>query len=256
MPPSGKEIYRLEDEFGLIQVFDDGATRYLSFGEDDEQSCALKTEPFVPQYEYIQAMLLPLLFHRPRDILLLGLGGGALAGFLFRHYPSAQLRAVELRPAVIEIAHRYFNLPRDPRLQTIAMEAGDYLRDSSVTRADLILCDLYDADGMDERYFQPWFIERAAELLDDDGWLVINCWEEHREDHDTLGAVIQHFEAVYTCMVDTGNWVVLASRAPTTLDSRQLLSKADAQTKKFGFSMRDNLDRMYQVSGFDDNDED
>ena len=107
MPPSGKEIYRTTDDLGPIQVFDDGEMRYLSFGEDDEQSCVLKAQPQVPQYDYIRAMLLPLLYRRPRDALLLGMGGGALATFLYRHYPSITLRAVELRPAVIEIAHAF-----------------------------------------------------------------------------------------------------------------------------------------------------
>lgn len=253
MPPSGKEIYRTQDELGLIQVFDDGDARYLSFGEDDEQSCVLKAHPFIPQYDYIQAMLLPLLYRRPRDVILLGLGGGALASFLFRHYPQTTLRAVELRQAVIDIAHQFFNVPYDQRLQIFAMEAGDFIRDPALTKTDLILCDLYDGDGMDERYFQPWFIERAAELLNDNGWLVINCWEEHREDFDTLGAITQYFAEVYTCTVDTGNWVVMASRARNHLDPKKLLSQADAQSKKFGFPMRDNLNRLYEVyPGFDD----
>jgi spermidine synthase len=250
VPPSGKEIFRAEDAYGVIQVFDDGEARYLSFGADDEQSCALKAQPFVPQYDYIRAMLLPLVYRRPRDAIILGLGGGALAGFLLRHYPKLHIRAVEMRPAVIEIAHDYFQLPRDPRLQVFAQEAGMFLDTNDIAPTELLLCDLYDADGMDERYFQPWFIERCAELLTDDGWLVINCWEEHREHHDTLGAITAHFAEVYTCMVDTGNWIVLASRAPTQITQKQLLAQADAQSKKFGFSMRENLERLYQVSGF------
>ena len=255
MPPSGKEIFRTEDEFGVIQVFDDGEARHLSFGGDDEQSCALKAQPFIPQYDYIRAMLLPLLYRRPRDAMILGLGGGALASFLFRHYPHMTLRAVEMRQAVIDIAHHYFQLPRDPRLQIVAQEAGDFIRSPGLAKTDLLLCDLYDAHGMDERYFQPWFIDRAADLLTDDGWLVINCWEEHREDHDTLGAITQNFAEVYTCMVDTGNWIVLASRAPNHIAQKQLLAQADAQSTKFGFSMRENLERLYQVSGFGDEDD-
>jgi len=252
VPPSGKEIFRVEDALGLIQVFDDGDARFLSFGEDDEQSCALKSLPFVPQYDYIRAMLLPLLYRRPRDAIMLGLGGGALAGFLYRHYPQIEIRAVEQRAAVIDIAHEFFNLPRDPRLQIFAQEAGIFVRTPGLAKTDLLLCDLYDAQGMDERYFQPWFIKLAASLLNDNGWFVINCWEEHRGDYDTLGAVIEHFAEVYTCTVDSGNWIVIASRARNKIDEKQLLTQADAQTKKFGFRLRDYLDRMYQVAGFDD----
>ncbi|MET0377565.1 MAG: spermidine synthase [Spongiibacteraceae bacterium] len=256
MPPSGKEIYRTTDDFGPIQVFDDGEMRFLSFGGDDEQSCQLKAQPLVPQYDYIRAMLLPLLYRRPRDALLLGMGGGALANFLFRHYPSLTLRAVELRPAVIEIAHAFFDVPRDQRLQIIAQDAGDFVRTPGLLPTDLLLCDLYDADGMDERYFQPWFIDICAELVTDNGWLVINCWEDHREDHDTLGAITLHFEEVYTCAVDSGNWIILASRARNPINQARLLAQAATQTKKFGFPVQAYLDRLYQMSGFDDDEED
>jgi spermidine synthase len=236
--------------FGPVQVFDDGEMRYLSFGGDDEQSCVLKAKPHIPQYDYIRAMLLPLLFRRPKDALLLGMGGGALATFLFRHYPSLTLRAVELRATVVEVAHAFFNLPMDSRLQIHTQEAGDFVRTAGHTPTDLLLVDLYDSEGMDERYFQPWFIDTCADLVTDTGWLVINCWEDHREDHDTLGAVIQNFEEVYTCEVESGNWIVLASKGPTGIDQPRLLAQADTQTKKFGFPVRKYLDKLYQVSGF------
>ena len=252
MPPAGKEIYRTTDEFGAVQVFDDGERRYLSFGDDDEQSCVLKAQPQVPQYDYIRAMLLPLLYRRPRDAVLLGMGGCALATFLFKHYPSLTLRAVELRPAVIEIAHGFFGLPADPRLTVVAQEAGDFVRTPGHAPTDLLLVDLYDADGMDERYFQPWFIDVCAELVTANGWLVINCWEDHREDHDTLSAIIDQFEEVYTCTADSGNWVILASRARNRIKPDRLLELADTQTKKFGFPVRDYLEKLYQMSGFDD----
>ena len=38
----GKEVHRRYDELGIIQVFDDGNKRYLSFGTADEQSCQLR----------------------------------------------------------------------------------------------------------------------------------------------------------------------------------------------------------------------
>lgn len=253
MPPSGKEIFRAEDELGPVQVFDDGLHRYLSFGEDDEQSCMLKAQPFVPQYDYIRAMLLPLLYRRPRDAILLGVGGGSLASFLFRHYPELTLRGVEMRQTVLDIAHDYFQLPRDPRLQLFAQEAGIFVRSPGLQKTDLLLCDLYDASGMDERYFQPWFIKTSAKLLNEEGWLVINCWEEHREDYDTLGAITEHFAEVYTCTVESGNWIVCASKQRNRIPEEQLLTQAAAQSKKFGFPMRENLDRLMQVyPGYDE----
>lgn len=254
MPPSGRQVFRTTDAYGPVLVFDDGTCRHLSFGGDDEQSCVLKAQPHIPQYDYIRAMLLPLLYRRPQDALLLGMGGGALATFLFRHYPGLTLRAVELRPAVIEVAHGFFGLPRDPRLQVIAQEAGAFVRAPGHRQTDLLLCDLYDADGMDERCFAPQFIEACADLVSARGWLVINCWEDHRDDHDTLGAIVQQFAEVYTCAVETGNWVILASRARNAVAPDRLLAQADLQARKFGFPVRDYLELLHQVAGFADAD--
>ena len=45
MSITGKEIKSIIDEYGLIQVFDDGNKRYLAFGFNDEQGCILKSQP-------------------------------------------------------------------------------------------------------------------------------------------------------------------------------------------------------------------
>jgi len=245
--PLGKEIFRTYDEHGPVQVFDDGPKRYLSFGEGEEQTCVLKAEPFLLQHDYTRAMLLPLLFSRPRDALLIGLGGGALASCLFHHLPELQLRAVEMRQAVIKAAHRYFQLPRDPRLRIIHQNAEEFLETPDIAKTDMLFSDIYGADGMDPRFFQPWYIEACAGLLNDNGWLVINCWEEHRGEHATLEVIDELFAEVYTCAVPSGNWVIMASRQRNALREPELKTRAKAQQKKFGFSVMENLNRLYQV---------
>ena len=56
MPVPGKEIFRSHDQYGQVQVYDNGNKRYLAFGSSDEQSCQLKTDPAQLQYEYSRAM--------------------------------------------------------------------------------------------------------------------------------------------------------------------------------------------------------
>ena len=52
----GKEIHRVYDPDGPIQIFDDGVCRHLSFGTQDEQGCILKAKPSQLQYAYSKAM--------------------------------------------------------------------------------------------------------------------------------------------------------------------------------------------------------
>ncbi len=247
MSPLGKEIFRTYDEFGPVQVFDDGAKRYLSFGEGEEQSCVLKAQPHLLQHDYTRAMLLPLLFAQPRSALLVGLGGGALANCLLHHMPDMPLSVVELRHAVVKVARRYFELPRAPQLTIIEQDIAAYFAESATAPVDLLLSDIYGAEGMDPQYFQPWYIEACAHALSDSGWLVLNCWDEHRGEHETLESIAESFAEVYTCAVTSGNWIILACKQTNAIDEAEFKARAKALSKQFGYAVTENLHRLYQV---------
>ncbi|HSB97471.1 MAG TPA: spermidine synthase [Spongiibacteraceae bacterium] len=243
----GKEIYRTYDEYGPIQVFDDGTKRYLSFGEGDEQSCVLKAQPALLQHDYTRAMLLPLLYGNPRDVILAGLGGGALVNCLHHHLPELRVRVVELRHSIIKIAYRYFELPRDERIALFQQDISEFLEAEDIAKTDIFFSDIYGAEGMDPQFFQPWYIEACARLLNDDGWLVLNCWEEQRGDHDTLEAIADNFSEVYTCTVPSGNWIIMASKKASVLPENLLKERAKEQSKQFGYAVSENLYRLYHV---------
>jgi spermidine synthase len=244
MSPLGKEIFRTYDEFGPVQVFDDGNRRYLSFGDDREQSCLLTVEPQRLQHDYARAMLLALLFVEPRDAILFGLGGGAMPSCLYHHFPELTLRVVELRPAVIKIAYRYFQLPRDPRLRVLTMDAGEFLEEPDQAPADLLFSDIYRAEGLDVQQLQPWFIERCAGLLRPAGWLVLNLWQDHRGEREILEVIGAHFADVRVCGTADGNWIVLAGKRADTADGAELRQRARALSRRLGCSFSDNLKRL------------
>lgn len=244
MSPLGKEIFRTYDEFGPVQVFDDGSRRYLAFGDDREQSCMLNAEPQRLQHEYARAMLLALLFVEPRDAILFGLGGGALASCLHHHFPALTQRVVELRPAVIKLAYRYFQLPRDPRLQVLAMDAGEFLDDDSQATADVLFSDIYRAEGIDAQQLQSWFIERCAALLGPDGWLVLNLWQDHRGEREILEALGEYFADVRVCGTADGNWIVFAGKRADTQDADTLRQRARELSRRLGCNITDHLKRL------------
>lgn len=176
MSLSGREIFRDYDQYGVVSVYEDGQRRFLNFGGEDEQSCALKDDPSDLQHEYTRAMLLVLLFIEPRRVLSLGLGAGAINSCLHHRFPKLQQRVVELRPLVIDTARRFFQLPMGKRLRVESMDAGEYLAAPVEERMDLILSDIYGPDGMDRQQIGFDFLERCAEHLKPQGWLVLNCW--------------------------------------------------------------------------------
>ena len=75
-------------------------------------------DPFRTRYRYTDFLQLPLAYDPGvKNILFIGLGGGSAQKRIWRDFPQLDLQVVELDPAVRDVAYRYFELPRSPRLK-------------------------------------------------------------------------------------------------------------------------------------------
>ncbi|MCG9697634.1 fused MFS/spermidine synthase [Shewanella sp. Isolate11] len=237
-------IYRSEDEFGPLMVLEDKQMRILSFGDNDEQSKLLKSAPHIPQHTYLQAMLLVLLYKKPKRVIILGLGGGGLIHAL-RHFDRAiKITAVELRSAVIDIAQRYFQLPSGKKLTLIHQDATEFLVQREHKQVDVIFADIYGADGVDENQLTETFIANAASLIKSDGYLVLNCWKEHSKDQQLLSLLQIHFAEVRACLTGGGNWVILAGKVAQDISSSGLKAQAQQLSLQLDFPLSRSLTRF------------
>lgn len=174
--PPGHELFRDYDEHGPVLVYQADNRRILSFGNHVEQSCVWTNEPTKLTYAYTQVMMLALLLVSDAPHMdLLGLGGGSMVRCLLGHVPDCQVTAIERRQLVVDIAHRFFDLPVDPRLTIHVGEALDYLRAAADT-FDLLFADLYDAHGMDLTQTEEELLARSCQRLSDGGVMVFNLW--------------------------------------------------------------------------------
>jgi spermidine synthase len=279
----GKAITCVYDTLGPVRVLDDGTKRYLTFGDDDEQSCMIKASPALLQYDYNRVMMLVLLFCQPKNISVFGLGGGSLPHCLWQHFSDAQITVVELRQVVIDTAFKYFYLPVDPRLNVINANALTYLADAQGGQCDLLFSDLFLAKGLELRQLSRVFIDNVCCLLADNGWLVINCLEEYRTEKVLKDLLRQQFAFVYESITDDGNWVIMAGKqgpqlvnslepdnspepvnnlgldnspeSVNSLESDESPDRAKAQfaqakqlSRQLGFSLTTHLKRLVQVS--------
>jgi spermidine synthase len=174
-----------QDEFGPIEVVEALGLRSLHFGTAARQSSQWLAEPERLEMPYLRAMLagLPFVAH-PRRCLLLGLGGGSLAGFILRHCHDALVDAVEYRPAMVEVARDYFGLPESPRLRIHLADAHDYLRRHAGLRDgdyDLILVDLFDERGLAPCVLRDDFLAALTAALSPVGVLTVNLWSGETE---------------------------------------------------------------------------
>jgi len=237
-----KPVFKVIDQYGTIEVVDAGAKRYLKFGNDHEQSLQVKAQPHIPQHEYSRAIMLSLLMVNPKTACVLGLGAGTLVKSLLHARPQLTLHAVELRPAVIKVAHNYFQLQRDTRLTVENADAFEFIH-STEQKFDLVIADLYLHDGIDQRQLHQTFIRDTHRRLTEKGWLVLNYWLDHDLSEDLKQTLFELFEVVYICNSGGGNSIFYCGLAYPEEDIFEKQSvKLLANT--LGFSLNYYLKRM------------
>ena len=169
-------IFRCRDEWGALNVHEEAGRRYLSFGNEIEQSCIDMSRPSCLCFSYTQAMMVGCLFQpTPQHVMVLGLGAGSLVQALLASLPDCRVTAVEQRLRVVELAREWFDLPRNKRLKVAVCDAHHYLN-KAIKPADLIFADLYVDEGMDDLQAQQGFLTACRMALKPGGLLVVNYW--------------------------------------------------------------------------------
>ena len=177
----GKVIHSARDEFGSIDIVDESTTRTMHFGSRARQTTMFLRDPVALALSYTRYMLSGLLLSSvPRSVLMLGLGGGALARFVRHHWPGCRIEAVEKRPLVIALAREYFALP-DESFAVHVMAAEAFLAGKRLDEYDWILVDVHDHNGMSPALREPEFFARCRARLSARGILAANLWTGDRE---------------------------------------------------------------------------
>jgi len=111
-----------------------------------------------------------------RRVLLLGLGGGAVARQLLHFFPQARITGVDLDAVHLSVARRFFGLSgRGVRL--LEADARDFVADCRATSFDLIVDDLFAGragDPVRAVSFDHGWRQALTRLLASDGVLVAN----------------------------------------------------------------------------------
>jgi len=102
--------------------------------------------------------LIPKLFS-PKNILLLGLGGGSNALLVSKLYPLAHITAVEIDPVMIDISRKYFGTSKIKKLQIINADALDFARNLKSEKYDLILVDCFEGKYIPKKLENLDFIQ-------------------------------------------------------------------------------------------------
>jgi spermidine synthase len=173
VPEQGFQIlFRKDTAYHRIFVVQDDERRYLRFGSS-YQSAMDRNDRFSGFVYTTYFDLARAYVPSARNVLFVGLGGGSAPKLLWRDFPDLQLQAVELDPVVVDVARRYFRLPRDSRLRVSVEDGRRYLVKHS-RRYDVIVLDTFFEDGIPFHLTTREFLELVRSRLNPGGVVMTN----------------------------------------------------------------------------------
>ncbi|ABE36105.1 spermine/spermidine synthase family protein [Paraburkholderia xenovorans LB400] len=225
--------------FGEPVIHEDPRTRSLCFGAPGVQSSMRTSDPLELDLPYTRAMMSFQLFcPDPKDILIVGLGGGSLSKYCFHKFPSARVTTVEIDERVIALRDAFFIPPESERFRIVHADAAAYLPDK-VGLADVILLDGFDASGLPASLSSQYFYDCCHAALRDEGVLVANLLSSDPR----LGAHLDrihracHGKLFRTMARREGNTIAIGIRQATWPGWPDLYARAEAITASTGLDL-------------------
>lgn len=236
----------LETEHALSLHFDLLAT----------QSFMSRRDPDRLALGYTRTMMGFLLLQpSPGRISMIGLGGGSLAKYCYRHLPDTRIVAIEIDPKVIALRDKFHIPLDDERLAIICADGAEYVR-SNDARPDVILVDGFLAHGMPAQLGNAAFYSACHARLADDGVLVANFVDDDphipyylEEARSVFGESLSIFMADDSC-----NYTLFVWKGALGLPSRdRLLARARDLAMTHPLNLRATARRLKQGVGLASN---
>lgn len=201
------------DDAETVYVSEKFGVRSLHIGSDTVQSAMRIARPNDLELAYTRSMMAFLLFsERPARVLMIGLGGGSLAKFIYHRLPWITTEVIEINPRVIAIARQCFHVPEnDARFTVVVGNGAEHVAQDRLG-ADVIAVDGYDAESQVEELSDEAFYAACHGRLNAGGILVVNLWGSDRNFTETLLRIEAAFPAGTLCLPaeKPGNIIVLA----------------------------------------------
>jgi len=196
-------------------VEQDGHSVVMSFDESSIQSRMRLDDPTALDLDYSRVMMAFLLLQpQPESILMVGLGGGALAKYCRQHLPRARITVVEINPAVIAARDTFLIPPDDERFSVVCGDGADFIAGAARASYDVILVDGFGPEGeQPEALCSLAFYKACRAALRPSGVLMVNLQDREPQCSRLIGRIWQMFgEPVVPLEVACGgNLVVLAA---------------------------------------------
>lgn len=236
-----------------VDISEKAGVRFLHLGTDYVQGAMRIARPWTLELSYTREMMAALLLRAggnwPRRALLVGLGAGSLAKFIYRNLPDCRITVVEINPQIEFVARQYFNLPDDPRrLRVVIGDGAEYMLQGGDSY-DLILCDGFDPEGNAGVLDTPPFYQACRARLSETGILALNLLGRNRGAKASAERIKEAFDgrAVAFPPCDSGNVIAFAAAGdPVDLSMDDMRERALALRETSGLDLLSTIARLEQ----------
>ncbi len=217
-------IHTEPSTFSPIVVYEEHGERCMNFGSVDavgRQTCIDLQASEKMVFDYTRMMMSSLFVKPdPARVLIVGLGGGTLSMALGKVLPHATIDTVEIDPAVLAVAQKFFGYESGPRQRVFLDDGRAFIErmQREGTKYDLILLDAFDVNYIPPHLLTQEFLRHARNILSTDGVLVANTFSESKlydQESATYASVFGEF-----FNLRDGNRVIIATRAPLPNDAQ------------------------------------
>ena len=212
-----KVLHEEKSLYSAIIVKKVGTTTCLQFTvrqNQRNQSCINAARPKEMVFTYTRMSLASLIFvDEPRNILVVGLGGGTLPMAFHDLFPNAVVDSVEIDPAVVRVARQFFGFFEDERMNIFVQDARVFTKRAMRRdkRYDLIVLDAFNGDYIPEHLMTKEYLEETKSILAPGGTLIANTFsisDLYHHESNTYAAVFD--EIINFRLWESANRVIIA----------------------------------------------
>lgn len=184
LAPRGEVVLHREvSKFQTLVVAEQGGRRCLRFGDGPQalnQTCRILREPRRVELDYARAIVALALSIEPfpKRVLVIGLGGGSIPTALMAAHPDVELDAVELDPAVVEVAANYFDFQTTKNVHVFAEDGVAFVARAAKSdeHYDLIVLDAFDESEIPAPLTTAEFVAQLQQLAGERGVVIANSF--------------------------------------------------------------------------------
>jgi len=180
------ELFRGNSHFGQLQVIDrkDGTARYYLNDNLVQNIYDAVRKQSAATFTYMLSSLARAYTTNINDVLCIGLGMGMVPLDFARQ--GAKVDVVEINPAVLPVARRFFDF--DPQKLQITFDDGRHYLNRCCKQYDVIVLDAFLGDSSPSHLLTREAFAAMRQVLRPGGTLVINCFGELEEGQDFFTA--------------------------------------------------------------------